>query len=239
VAVEKGISLEFTDGTSVVGNSVTGNWTQILSPAFSGGASKLDRTWDVIGGEGKVWSALVCLTETQREDLLSRFPELELERHVPVANMRYILHRFLNKTVLVHVHEGGEETRIKAPVKLVVGDIESLCIHMGQDNKCPCCELPYEWYDQRLYGAKQRTPESNMRRWQNHLDDVAKLVGTACEDSSFASSLTKVDSVEALEGKLAEAEAKMGVQEVRADLARRLESFEGSRLFGEEGCLEH
>jgi hypothetical protein len=156
-----------------------------------------------------------------------------------MANMRYILHRFLNKTVLVHVHEGGEETRIKAPVKLVVGDIKSLCIHMGQDNKCPCCELPYEWYDQRLYGAKQRTPESNMRRWQNHLDDVAKLVGTACEDFSFASSLTKVDSVEALEGKLAEAEAKMGVQEVRADLARRLESFEGNQLFGEEGCLEH
>lgn len=53
VAADEGLGLEFTDGTSVVGNSVTGNRTRILSPAFSRGASKLDRTWDVIGGEGK------------------------------------------------------------------------------------------------------------------------------------------------------------------------------------------
>jgi hypothetical protein len=218
-----------------VGNSVTGNRTRILSPVFADGASKLDRTWDVIGGEGKVWKASVCLSETQRQELLEEFPELQLSRHVSIANMRYILHRYLDQTTLVHVREDGEETRVRAPVKLVIGDIKSLCIHMGQDNKCPCCELPYESYDRRLYGAQLRTPESNLARWENHLDDVAKIVGAACSDNSFASSLTKVNSVETLAGKLAEAEEKFGLLEVRLDVARRLETFRGGELFvGEE-----
>jgi hypothetical protein len=123
--------------------------------------------------------------------------------------MRYILHRFFKKTVLVHVHEDGQETRLRAPVRWVVGDVKSLCIHMGQDNKCPCCELPYKEYDQRLYGANLRTPKSNMERWQSYLTDVAKIVGAACEDAAFTSSLTKVNSVAGLKGKLEEATAKL------------------------------
>lgn len=99
--------------------------------------------------------------EAQREELCKEMPELDLGKHVSVANMRYILHRYFNQVILVHTHEGGGETRIRAPVKLVIGDIKFLCIHMGQDNKCPCCELPYEWYDIRLYGARLRTSKSN------------------------------------------------------------------------------
>lgn len=43
----------------------------------------------------------------------------------------------------------------------------------------------------------------------------------------------------ALEEKVAEAEAKMGLLEVRADLERLLGTFEGDQLLGEGDCLEH
>jgi hypothetical protein len=223
--VSEGVTVEYADGTRVVGNSVTGGRVRVLAKEFFHGRSKLERDWDVIGSESKVFQARVCLTPNQVERLRDDVPDLEISSHLTVAQMRYVTQRFFNQTTLVHVHPSGEETRIKAPFSFVAGDIKSLCIHMGQDNKCPCCELRYNDYDCRLYGSKLRTAKTNNSHWDSSLDEVAMVMGTACVDEAFSASLTKVNSETQLREALAQVDARLHLGRVRANLGVLFGSF--------------
>jgi hypothetical protein len=86
-----GVLVEFADGASMLGSSNVSCRAQIISEAFRSGASKLDRQWDAVeGGEGKVHSARVCLTEAERRELYELWPELGSATHVSVTQMRLI-----------------------------------------------------------------------------------------------------------------------------------------------------
>jgi hypothetical protein len=85
-----GVMVEFTDGASMLGSSNVGCRAQIISKAFRSTASKLERQWDVEGGEGKVHTAHVCLSEVEARELAELWPELGNATHVSVAQMRLI-----------------------------------------------------------------------------------------------------------------------------------------------------
>ncbi|GAQ79805.1 hypothetical protein KFL_000380370 [Klebsormidium nitens] len=73
-----GVVVEATDGATVLGKSNCNSRIQIISEeAFTTGASKLDRFWDVTGGESKVWRAQICLSRDQAEQLRESWPRME------------------------------------------------------------------------------------------------------------------------------------------------------------------
>jgi hypothetical protein len=160
------VLVEFTDGASMLGSSNVGCWAQIISEAFKSGASKLDRFWDVEGGEGKVHRAQVCLTQAEARELQELWPSLGDSNHVTMAQMRLIAQKYHKSTTIFHTNADGLETRIRASFDYVIGDVKSLCIHLGQDNKCPLCTVPYERMHCKLYAHRARDADFNKDEWQ-------------------------------------------------------------------------
>jgi hypothetical protein len=75
---------------------------------------------------------------------------------------------------------------VRARFEYVIGDVKSLCIHLGQDNKCPCCTIPYERMHCELYGRPPRDADSNKEEWLRSKVSIATLWAMGYASKSFA-----------------------------------------------------
>lgn len=179
-----GVMVEFTDEATVLGSSNVGCRVQIISEAFRSGASKWQRQWDVVGGESKAHSAVICLKPSEVDEVRALWPDFD-SSHISVAQMRVLAQKFHSSTTIFHTNPDGSETKIKASFEYVVGDVKSLCIHLGQDNKCPLCTAPYERYHLQLYAGQLRDVEFNRDCWLWSKYQIASLFAMAAADVGF------------------------------------------------------
>lgn len=137
------------------------------------------------GGEGKVHSAVICLKPSELEELRELWPEID-STHVSVAQMRLLAQKYHRSTTIFHTNADGTETRIRAGFEYVVGDVKSLCIHLGQDNKCPLCTARYERYHCELYAGEPRDAEFNKTCWLKSKSYIAAVFAMASVNEDFS-----------------------------------------------------
>jgi hypothetical protein len=231
-----GVMVEFTDGASMLGSSNVGCRAQIISDAaFRSGASKLDRQWDVEGGEGKVHNARVCLTQAEARELSKLWPDLGSATHVTIAQLRLIAQKYHHSTTIFHVNPDGSETRVQARFEYVIGDVKSLCIHLGQDTKCPSCTVPYERMHSELYAYKSRDADYNKDEWQRSKLLVATSFAMAYASEDFLKFLRSGELCKTPEQLSAALASLKGTSQLSVNLVQ-LESLL-DRL-KEPGCVE-
>jgi hypothetical protein len=135
--------------------------------------------------------ALVCLTVQERQELDEIFPTYApFPSHIPVARLRVLLQEYC---ALVGFEYGSR--RVLVPITHSTGNVKAVNQLMAQDNKCCCCQMPYESYYERIYGCACRTSYTNAADWRQFLQDGADIITYAGIIEEVCKTLNQVHSL--------------------------------------------
>jgi hypothetical protein len=185
--------LEFLDGyTPLNNNSMTGFRLTLLSTdLFKSMKSTAVRTLIIRASESRSVHAPVCFTVEERQELDEIFPTYApFSSHIPVARLRLLLHEYC---ALVGFEYGSR--RVLIPITHSTGDVKAVNQLLAQDNKCCCCQMPYESYYERIYGCAGRTSYTNAADWRQFLVDGADIIAYAGVSKEVCKSLNQVHTL--------------------------------------------
>jgi hypothetical protein len=184
------LGLEFWDGfTPLNNNSMTGFRLTLLSAdLFKMIKSMAVRSFLIRATENRAVHVPVCLTVEERKELQTFFPNHSpFPSQLPVAKMRLLLQEYC--TVAGFEYNGRQ---ILTLITHTTGDVKAINGLLNQDNKCCCCQMPYEDYHHRIYGCPPRNSETNAADWKTFLADAADMIAYIGINDPICKSLNQV-----------------------------------------------